>query len=292
MKKNCFYVLVAAAWMAVSCTNNEIPTQSSSDQAITIVANVSPQSRVPQLDSEGAGSFIKGDVMTLCVAKTDGSNLSMNYAYQVDEITWGGLNLSENTGQVKIAACYPKQTLSQDGTFEFNVLTAPDKDLLLSSAQNVAIGTSEAVNLSFGHALHRLDVSFTAGDGYSADDLKNLSLSMSASTVCVVDAFQGKIKEVKSAKDNYASSTGATASFYLLPQSTDGVTLHITMNGKTQHLVLRDLFQQLNNPQDTLKGGSQCAISLKVSREGVSVDSGSIGAWENQVTVEGEVTVG
>lgn len=292
MKKNYFYMLVAIALMAVSCTKNETPGPIASDQAITIVASVSPQSRDPQLNEEGAGNFSQGDVMTLCVTKADGNNLSMNYAYQVDEITWGKLNVSEGTGQVTFAACYPKQTLAQNGTFEFDVLKASDKDLLLSPAQAVSVGTSNAVNLNFNHALHRLDLSFTAGEGYSADDLKNLSLSVNANTVCVVDAFQGKIREVKSGKNDYTSS-GANASFYLLPQATDGITLNITIAGKPQSVTLRELFQQLNKPQDTLKGGAKSTITLKVAPEkGISVEGGSIGAWEDQVTVDGEVTIG
>ena len=124
MKKNCFYVFVAAAWMAVSCTTNEFPTQSSSNQAITIVANVSSQSRAPQLNADGSGSFSKGDVMTLCVTKADANKTSLDYAYQKDEITWGGLNLPESTSQVQMAACYPKQTVTEGGTFEFDVLKA------------------------------------------------------------------------------------------------------------------------------------------------------------------------
>lgn len=182
MKKNCFYVLMAAAWMAVSCTNNEIPTQSSSDQAITIVAHVSPQSKAPQLDANGSGSFSKGDVMTLCVAKSESENLFMDYAYQESNITWGGLSLPESASEVKMAACYPKQTVAKDGTFQFDALTASNQDLLLSKVQTVKVGTADAVNLNFEHALHRLDLTFTPGNGYSDEDLKKLSLSVKAST--------------------------------------------------------------------------------------------------------------
>lgn len=152
MKKNCFYVLMAAAWMAVSCTNNEIPTQSSPDQAITIVASVASQSRTPQLNPDGSGSFEKGDVMTLCIAETESDKVSMDYAYQKDVVTWGGLNLSENISRVNLAACYPKQTVAQDGTFTFDVLTASEKDLLLAPVQTVQVGTANTVNLNFAHA--------------------------------------------------------------------------------------------------------------------------------------------
>lgn len=291
MKKNCFYVLVAAAWIAVSCTTNEIPTQSSSNQAITIVADVSPQSRVPQLNSDGSGSFSKGDVMTLCVTKADANKTSLDYAYQKDEITWGGLNLPESTSQVQMAACYPKQTVTESGTFEFDVLKATDKDLLLAPVQTVNVGTSEAVNLNFVHALHRLDLTFTPGNGYSDEDLKKMSLSVNASTQCTVDVFKGEFKDLKAGEDRY-TSTGASASFYLIPQAISGVTLDVTIGGQHKTLVLSDLFTKLGHSQTDLKGGAKCTITLKVGREGIVVESGSIGAWENQVTVDGELTIG
>lgn len=291
MKKNHFYVLIATAWMTVACTTNEIPTYSSTDQAITIVANVSSQSRSPQLNEDGSGSFSKGDVMTLCVTKADANKTSLDYAYQKDEITWGGLNLPESTSQVQMAACYPKQTVTESGTFEFDVLKATDKDLLLAPVQTVNVGTSEAVNLNFVHALHRLDVTFTPGDGYSADALKNLSLLVKAHTQCTVDAFQGKIREVKSDKGQY-TSTGASASFYVIPQATTEITLDVTVGGQHKSFTLSELFTQLGKPQTDLKGGAKCTITLKVGREGIVVESGSIGAWENQVTVDGELTIG
>lgn len=291
MKKNCFYVLMAAAWMAASCTNNEIPDQSSSDQAITIVAHVSPQSKAPQLGADGSGSFSKGDVMTLCVSKSESENLSVDYAYQENTLTWGGLNLPESTSEVKIAACYPKQTVAKDGTFQFDVLTASYQDLLLSKAQTVKVGTADAVNLNFEHALHRLDLTFTPGNGYSAEDLKKLSLSVKASTQCTVDAFKGEFKDLKAGEGQY-TSTGASASFYLIPQATSNVTLDVTIGEQSKTLVLSELFTQLGNSQTDLKGGAKCTITLKVGREGIVVESGSIGAWENQVTVDGELTIG
>lgn len=291
MKKNCFYVLMAAAWMAVSCTNNEIPTQSSSDQAITIVAHVSPQSKAPQLDANGSGSFSKGDVMTLCVVKSESENLFMDYAYQESNITWGGLSLPESASEVKMAACYPKQAVAKDGTFQFDALTASNQDLLLSKAQTVKVGTADAVNLNFEHALHRLDLTFTPGNGYSDEDLKKLSLSVKASTQCTVDAFKGEFKDLKSGEGQY-TSTGASASFYLIPQTTSNVTLDVTIGEQKKTLVLSELFTKLGNSQTDLRGGAKCTITLKVGREGIVVESGSIGAWENQVTVDGELTIG
>lgn len=286
MNKNSFYAFMAAALVTASCTTNEVPNDAIS-QSVTIVADVSSQSRAPELGEDGSGTFTKGDVMTLCVE----NNPSLDYAYQEDGLTWGMLNPAGITGQIKLSACYPKQTVSQEGTFDFNTLTAVNGDLLLSAAQTVTVGTAEAIRLIFNHALHCLDLSFTAGDGYSADDLKSLTLSLNAKTTCVVDASQGVIKEVKSVKGDY-NVTGTKASFCLVPQPTADVTLKITVGGEVKTMLLSDLLQQLGTSQHNLKGGAKSTITLKVGRDSIVVESGSIGAWEDQVTVDGELTIG
>lgn len=286
MNKKSIYAFMVAALLTVSCTKNEV-LHDVTNQTVTIVANVSSQSRAPELGEDGSGTFTKGDVMTLCVE----NNPLVDYAYQKDELTWGVLNPAGITGQIKLSACYPKQTMLQEGTFDFNTLTAVNGDLLLSAAQTVTVGTADAIRLTFNHALHCLSLSFTAGEGYSADDLKNLALSLNAKTTCVVDAFQGVIKEVRSVKGDY-NVTGAKASFCLVPQPTADVTLNITVAGEVKTMTLSDLFQQLGTPQSDLKGGARSTIALKVSRDGIVVEGGSIGAWEDQVTIDGELTIG
>lgn len=286
MNKSNFYALMAAALVTVSCTKNEVPNYTS-DQAVKIVAGISSQSRAPELSEDGSGTFAKGDVMTLCV----GNGISLDYAYQQSELTWSGLNPSGTAGQVKFAACYPKQTVSQEGTFDFNTLVALDRDLLLSPAQSVTVGTAEMIRLTFNHALHCLNLSFTAGDGYSADDLKNLNLSLNARTTCVVDAFQGIIKEVKMEKGDY-NATGPQAAFCLVPQPTNEVSLNITVGDEKKTMLLSNLLQELGTSQADLKGGAKSTITLKISRDGIVVEGGAIGAWEDQVTVDGELTIG
>lgn len=286
MNKNNFYAWMITALVAVSCTKNEVSNYTG-DQTLTIVADIASQSRVPKLGEDGSGTFAKGDVMTFCV----GNNIHLDYAYQQDVLTWDDLNPSGAAKQVKLAVCYPKQTVSQEGTFEFNTQMADYGDLLLSPAQSVTSGTVGTIRLTFNHALHCLDLSFIAGDGYSADDLKNLTLSLNAKTTCVVDAFQGVIKEVKSVKGDY-NVTGTKASFCLVPQATADIILNITVGSEKKTMPLSDLLQQLGTPQADLKGGAKSSITLKVGRDGIVIENGSIGAWEDQVTVDGELTIG
>ncbi len=189
------------------------------------------------------------------------------------------------------SACYPTQKVEQDGTFEFNSFKSSYDDLLLAAAQPVEVGTSEAVSLTFRHALHHLNLEIQPGKGCTEDDLSQLSCIFSAKTTCVVDAVKGSVKEVKDEQGSL-TVTGAKASFYLVPQATDGISFTLTLGGETKHFTLDALFKQSGNPQTALESGKSCTLTLKVGRDGITVSGGSIGAWEDQATADGEVVIG
>lgn len=314
MKKSVLYAFITAMLTAVSCTN-DIPANVTGDTSgntsedtsegtsgsgsgdlsgnsgkISIVASVASQTRTPQLGSDGSGSFEKGDKMTLCI--TGGAaTVVTDYAYEVDFLQWPDFGLSEDVSQVTFSACYPTQKVEQDGTFEFNSFNSYDDDLLLAAAQPVEVGTSEAVSLTFRHALHRLNLEIQPGKGYTEDDLSQLSCIFSAKTTCVVDAVKGSVKEVKDEQGSL-TVTGAKASFYLVPQATNGISFTLTLGGETKHFTLDALFKQSGNPQTALESGKSCTLTLKVGRDGITVSGGSIGAWEDQATADGEVVIG
>ena len=314
MKKSVLYAFITAMLTAVSCTN-DIPANVTGDTSentsedtsegtsgsgsgdlsgnsgkISIVASVASQTRTPQLGSDGSGSFEKGDKMTLCI--TGGAApVVTDYAYEVDFLQWPDFGLSEDVSQVTFSACYPTQKVEQDGTFEFNSFNSSYDDLLLAAAQPVEVGTSEAVSLTFRHALHRLNLEIQPGKGYTEDDLSQLSCIFSAKTTCVVDAVKGSVKEVKDEQGSL-TVTGAKASFYLVPQATNGISFTLTLGGETKHFTLDALFKQSGNPQVALESGKSCTLTLKVGRDGITVSGGSIGAWEDQATADGEVVIG
>lgn len=284
-------ILMMGGMILASCSNDDSDKSSQETDVIKIRTNVAPQKRAPQLDNEGKGNFTKGDVLSLfvgdgtkCIARTD-------YVFDTDVLTWSGLHLPEGTTHVTFAACYPKQTIADDGTFKFTTATNSYNDLLLSKAQPVSVGTKDDVNLTFVHALHRLDISFTPGSGYSDDDLKNLKLKCNAKTTCVVNALKGEISKVEDTKGDYTSE-GASASFFLVPQATADIILSIDMNGEEKKMTLKELLEQLGTPQDNLEGGKKCTITLSIGRDGITVSGGSISGWEDQVTADGEVTIG
>ena len=314
MKKSVLYAFITAMLTAVSCTN-DIPANVTGDTSgntsedtsedtsgsgsgdlsgnsgkISIVASVASQTRTPQLGSDGSGSFEKGDKMTLCI--TGGAApVVTDYAYEMDFLQWPDFGLSEDVSQVTFSACYPTQKVEQDGTFEFNSFKSSYDDLLLAAAQPVEVGTSEAVSLTFRHALHRLNLEIQPGKGYTEDDLSQLSCIFSAKTTCVVDAVKGSVKEVKDEQGSL-TVTAAKASFSLVPQATDGISFTLTLGGETKHFTLDALFKQSGNPQVALESGKSCTLTLKVGRDGITVSGGSIGAWEDQATADGEVVIG
>lgn len=290
MRKNYLYVLLAASLTATSCSNELPENVPASDGVIHIEANVSPQTRSPQLDSDGSGTFAKGDALSIFVAG-NGTTVTANYAYASDLLTWSQLGLPEDVKQVTFAACYPQPTTVKDGTFEFNTLTAPEKDLLLAPAQPVSVGTAETVRLTFGHALHNLNLSFVPGNGYTDSDIRSLTLVCQAKTTCVVDAAQGTIQKVNEETGDY-QATGNTASFYLVPQATDAISLTIGIQNESKKITLDNLLQQLGSQQTELQGGKRCSLTLKVGREGITIEGATIGAWGDQVTADGEVVIG
>lgn len=314
MKKSVLYAFIAAMLTAVSCTN-DIPANVNGDTSgntsedtsegtsgsgsgdlsdnsgkISIVASIASQTRTPQLGSDGSGSFEKGDKMTLCIAGGT-THVATDYAYEVDFLKWPDFGFSEEVSQVTFSACYPTQKVKQDGTFDFNSFEAPYSDLLISAAQPVEVGTSETVSLTFRHALHRLNLEFIPGKGYTEEDLALLSYTFSAKSTCVVDAVNGSVKEVKDEQGSL-TVTDTKASFHLIPQATDGISIALSLGGETKHFTLDALFKQSGNPQVALESGKSCTLTLKVGRDGITVSGGSIGAWEDQATADGEVVIG
>lgn len=227
MKKNYFYMLLAVSLMTTSCRNSVPEAPAAPDDAIKIVASIASRTRAPQYTDDGSGNFSQGDRMSLFIADEDENRTSVNYEYGSGILTWGSLGLEGSSAKVALAACYPSQAVTRSGTFEFNPLTASEADLLLASAQTVTAGTSEAVNLVFNHALHRLDLNFTPGNSYTDEDMKSFSIRLQAKTTCVVDMMQGKIVGVKEDTGEYVSKETA-ASFYLVPQATTGIVMNIT----------------------------------------------------------------
>lgn len=290
MKKNCILALALVPVIAVSCNKNEEPeTPAAGNDKINITVNVAALSKSPDLDADGKGNFVDGDIFNLVVSGENTTANSIDFTVGTTSLTWSGLNLADDVKEVNFSAYYPKQNMANDGTFEFNIAEAEYKDLLLSESQKVTVGSEAPVNITFRHATHKLNISYSS-DFYSADELVEIQTVCNAKSTCTVDAVSGTIKEVLSASSDF-SAEGTSVSYLLVPQATDGIELNIKLGQISKTYNLKELLAQTGNPQDELIGGKQIDISLKVSKDVITVEDAVIGAWEDQATVDGDIVI-
>ena len=107
----------------------------------------------------------------------------------------------------------------------------------------------------------------------------------------MVDAASGSIKSTKSEVASFEKE-GTTASFYLVPQPTADVTLSVKINQLTKEYSLNTLLEELKMPQETLLGGKKLTLILKLCKDKITVENGTIGSWGDQATIDGEVVIG
>lgn len=120
--------------VVASCESGVEETALGKD-VIEIQTSVGVVPRSPSLDATGKGDFNPGDVFSILTTGEELSPLSTDYEVGKTQMTWSKMNLPSTVRTVNFSACYPRQSVSADGTFVFDVNTAQEKDLLLATAQ-------------------------------------------------------------------------------------------------------------------------------------------------------------
>lgn len=167
-----------ATLVLASCHNDDLPGGNTLPEgAVHITAGIEGvQTRAPQLDADGAGTFEATDTWGMYTFTGDAASPAYsneNIVYQADNSTplyWK--NLSE-TEAVTFSAHYPRITADIDDPAAY--LYFPEKwnntdDLLHATATASKGGT---VALTFKHLMHRLVVNLAAGDGMTDTDLSS-----------------------------------------------------------------------------------------------------------------------
>ena len=290
MKKTLISLVAALVLVLTACDKND----DAPGGCIEIIPTIGSQTRVPSLNEDGSGGFTKGDQFTIVTSRGWEAARSSDYTVGGDWQTWEQLGYPTGV-KINFAACYPPAQPAGDGTFTFDSSTAEYKDLLLAPAQPVDAFSTVPIYLAFGHALHKLELNFTADAAdYTAEELAALTLTCTARKACVVDARGGTVRSVTSDKAAF-HSTGAKAVFILPPQPTADVQVELTVGESTTSTTLADLLEQLGKPHNTLDGGSRLELNITLSREEgvtdtpVNVGDATIGPWDDQDIVSGTV---
>lgn len=160
--------------------------------------------------------------------------------------------------------------------------------LLLARAVNVEKDANTAVNLAFRHALHRLVIIYVSDD-LSDEQLSQVSTSVRALSSCSVDQTKGIILDGTAAGlSEVGSRQGRRASFFIVPQEKDYITLDVSVGTMTRTIDIPDHAQD-GSPVAMLEGGKSLTVQINVSSDEIKLDGVQIGGWEHQGTVDGEI---
>lgn len=282
MKMKKILLLAMTALLAVSCeTSDEYLTES----PIQLLTGVESITRAPQLDDNGKGDFSQGDRLSLTVTNGE-MHIRKDYAVGSTTLYWKDIDLEGES--LTFAGCYPHYEGTGQTTFDFNAKEAADSDLLLAPAVTVQKGTA-TIRLPFRHAMHKLNVRYISDGSYTQDDLKGMETTVYAHTTCTVDLVRGTVTDQSfTAPEDYPAQQGATPSWLIVPQDSHGVQLKIAFQGKN---CVFDLPAQTHEGQTitALESGKVLTVTLKVTKEGITLHTTDIGSWEEQGTIEGEI---
>lgn len=281
MKTRFFYLLAAAVSSAglTGCSLEEVV--SAPETQINISAHIASLSKAPSLNDSGSGMFASGDVFTLQIAGSQSQSSSIDYQVGSTNLYWKDVPAATEGGVVGFYACYPKQTALSGNTFSFDVSQAEEPDLLLAKTENVTVGTTDVVSLTFGHVMHRLVVNFKTDPSYIS--VGQMVLGCTAKSACTVDLVKGTVTSTdKTAK---FTASGASATFLLVPQNASDVTLEVQAGNDVKTVALQDLVSNVGE----LESGKQLTLDLTVKEGAIQLDNVTISGWGNQGTIDGEV---
>ena len=247
------------------------------------------------ISADGSGNFEAGDVLGLYVTVGATAKLA-NSAYTVGStaLWWDELSM---TDPVAFAAYYPKaEAITDPAAYIFNAATATNPDLLLATPVTASKG--EDVALAFRHAMHRLTVNLSTDiDGWDITTAQVSLAGMNASATVDITAGTVTLGEADATDGDYGTKTGASTTFVLAPQkvTADAVWIQITMDGE-QYVYKVPASITLPSggtaPLTALESGKTLTLNLALTRDGVTLTTGDIAAWDTQGTINGEINIG
>lgn len=247
------------------------------------------------ISADGSGNFEAGDVLGLYVTVGATAKLA-NSAYTVGStaLWWDELSM---TDPVAFAAYYPKaEAITDPAAYIFNAVTATNPDLLLATPVTASKG--EDVALAFRHAMHRLTVNLSTDiDGWDITTAQVSLAGMNASATVDITAGTVTLGEADATDGDYGTKTGASTTFVLAPQkvTADADWIQITMDGE-QYVYKVPASITLPGggtaPLTALESGKTLTLNLALTRDGVTLTTGDIAAWDTQGTINGEINIG
>lgn len=306
-----FTALSLAVFALSACHNDdEMPGGNTLPEgAVHITAGIEGvQTRAPQLDADGAGTFDPTDMWGMYTFTGDAASPAYsneNIAYQADNsnpLYWE--NLSE-TEAVTFSAHYPRITadIADPAAYMYMPQAWDNTDDLLHATATASKG--DPVALTFKHLMHRLVVNLAAGDGMEGADLSSALINSSArdntATMCArveVNLLTGAVNYDR--VDNgvvLSNGGGASADWKVAPQDlTAGAEwLRITVGeDEWYYHVPADLNAAESGNQTRLESGKQLTLNLTLKKNPgtgntVTLTGSDISGWDTQPPIDGNI---
>lgn len=313
--KHLFIAFVLAALTLTACHNddekpgfNTLP-----EGAVHITADIEGvQTRAPQLDADGEGSFEPTDewgMYTFTGDATSPAYSNKNITYKADNsnpLYWKDLSETE---AVTFSAYYPRitETIVDPAAYMYMPQILNNADDLLHATATASKG--ETVALTFKHLMHRLVVKLIAGEGMIGADLSS-ALINSATKDNAPTMFSGVEVNLLTGAVNYSSATGAVAfsnegsgyaDWKVAPQDlTAGAEwLRIKVGDDTWYYnVPADLNTAEPGNQTRLESGKRLTLNLTLKKDQqtgkteVELTASEISGWGDGGTITDEVAIG
>lgn len=313
-----FTALSLAVLALSACANDDLPGGNTLPEgAVHITAGIEGvQTRAPQLDANGAGSFEPADewgMYTFTGEATSPAYSNENIAYRADNsnpLKWKDLSETE---AVTFSAHYPRITgtmpdIDDPAAYMYMPQAWNHTDDLLHATATASKG--ETVALTFKHLMHRLVVNLAAGDGMEGADLSSALINSAAKDGYTPTMFANVEVNLLTGAVTYGKATGSVmlsngsngnADWIVAPQDlTAGAEwLKITIGEDVWYYhVPADLNPAEPGNQTRLESGKQLTLNLKLKKNSgtgdteVELTGSNISGWDTQPEITDEVVIG
>ena len=301
MKANLFLSAALAATLLAACSNDDTVQQTPADLtpvAARFTAGISHTRATG--DQWEAGDVI--GIYMLETGTTTVANDARNCRY-VTTTTLGKFSPDDDRqtiyfptkpgATVDFRAYYPYNPAT-DGTATLDITDQTNPaaiDLLYSDNVNGRDLSQPAVALNFRHRLSRILVTATPGNGFTADDLKGLTVTLSNQP----DRYTYRVREDRMSIASSSLTTltlltaadGRKATAILLPQG--------AATGRVLTFVLADAahttFTYEIPSGTTFEAGMETIVLISLSKTGIDVADATIRPWDSTYPIIGEATM-
>ena len=283
MKK--YFILAAAALTLAACSNDESDSNKVDSNIISLSAQIGGGMRASSSDDLQNTQFKSGAEIFVEAYKTGVTDTYTTGNYTTTDAAGtmsGTLYYPTDNSNIGICAYYPSSVKSS--STEFSVQATQNEagyqasDLMYATKlTNLSRGTTHA--LTFNHALAKVIVNITNGDGVTADDITaNVTAVKINNTVAKAKltisggAITATKDDATDASDINIFGTGANSEGIIIPQEVAaGTFITVTYNG-------RDYTYSLDAAK-TFSAGTVYTYSFTLNAAGISLSTTSITNW-------------